>query len=205
MNRTTEVPAPRLTPLTTRLVPVGIIALLQIQKEKLNVITPEGKVYKADSLVRVDSLKVGRAGVIAEMDGGWVLDRHHSAHPVETLEHRPHRILSIGFSKHYKLIESEMGWAPLGAAGENIVVNTEERLQHQDVSLGFVIRTSEGDLELDPPDVLNPCVPFSRFLLRDEGAPTPRVLAALDSLGAGMRGYSHGHEPGAELRDHTDG
>lgn len=192
MNRTTEAPASRLASRTSRLVPVGIIALLQIQKEKLNVVTPDGKVYRTGSLVRVDSVKVGRAGVIAEVDGGWVLDRHHSAHPVETAEHRPHRTLSIGFSRHYKLIEGEMGWAPLGVAGENIVVDTEDRLHHEDVSLGFVIRTSDGDLELDPPDVLNPCVPFSRFLLREEGAPPPRLLAALEFLAEGMRGYSMG-------------
>lgn len=174
------------------LVPVGLIVLLQIQKEKLNVARPGGKRYETTSLVRMRSLKVSREGVIAKLDGGWVLDRHHSAHPTEVPDHRPHRIVSIGFSGHYKLIEREVGWAPLGTAGENIIVDAEERVRHEDVARGFVIRTSAGDLEFDPPDVLNACVPFTRFLLRDQDAPPPRVLPALDFLGGGMRGYSMG-------------
>ncbi|MDE0168983.1 MAG: hypothetical protein OXS29_05640 [bacterium] len=184
-------PAPASTS-NGRLVPVGLVVLLQIQKKKLNVVTPDGKVYRTTSLIEVESLKVGSGGVIAAIDGGWVLDRHHSGHPAEANEHRPHRVLSIGFTRHYKLIESEFGWAPLGAAGENIVVDTEERLHHEDVAKGFVIRTSGGELELDPPDVLNPCVPFSKFLLRDPGTPARRVVGAQRFLGAGMRGYSMG-------------
>lgn len=191
MSNVTEGPAADPTP-DSRLVPVGLVVLLQIQKQKLNVVTREGKVYRTTSLIAVESLKVGRAGVIAEVDGGWVLDRHHSGHPAEAHEHRPHRILSIGFTRHYKLIESEFGWAPLGAAGENIVVDTEERLYHEDVSKGFVIRTSGGELELDPPDVLNPCVPFSKFLLRGPGAPARGVVRAQRFLRDGMRGYSMG-------------
>ena len=174
------------------LVPVGLIALLQIQKERLIGDTTDGQVYRTTSLIKVEELKVGRAGVIAEVDGGWVLDRHHAAHPAETRAHRPGRILSIGFSRHYKLIENEFGWAPPGVAGENIIVDTAERLHHQDVAGGFVIRTSGGDVELDPPDVLDSCVPFSKFLLGDEGTPVRRVVRARRFLGAGMRGYSMG-------------
>ena len=175
-----------------RLVPVGFAVLLQIQKQKLNEITPSGKIYRTNSLVQVDSLRVGRSGVIAEVEGGWVLDRHHAAHPVEARRHRPHRILSIGFSGHYELIESELGFTPLGAAGENIIVETEGRLHQEEVARGFVIRTRDGELELDPPEVLNPCVPFSKFLLRDRGAPARRVVQAQRFLRAGMRGYSMG-------------
>ncbi|MXY77870.1 MAG: hypothetical protein F4Y40_12505 [Acidimicrobiia bacterium] len=180
------------TPSTSRLVMVGLISLLQIQKEKLIGDTPDGQVYRTTSLVRVEELKVGRAGIIAEVDGGWVLDRHHAAHPAETRAHRPDRILSIGFSRHYKLIENEFGWVPPGVAGENIIVDTAERLRHQDVAGGFVIRTSGGDVELDPPSVLDSCVPFSKFLLGDEGTSVRRVVRARRFLGAGMRGYSMG-------------
>ena len=174
------------------LVPVGLISLLQIQKEKLIGDTPNGQVYRTTSLVKVGELRVGRAGVITEIDGGWVLDRHHTAHPAGTRAHRPDRILSIGFSGHYKLIENEFGWAPPGVAGENIIVDTAERLRHQDVAGGFVIRTTGGDVEPDPPRVLDACVPFSRFMLRDPGAPPARVLPTLEFLGAGMRGFSMG-------------
>ena len=172
--------------------PVGLIGLLQIQKEKLIADTPDGQVYRTTSLVRVEELKVSRAGVIAEVDSGWVLDRHHMAHPAEARAHRPARILSIGFSRHYKLIENEFGSAPPGAAGENIIVDTAERLHHQDVAGGFVIRTSSGDVELDPPDVLAPCVPFTKFLLRDKGTPAHRVVQAQRFLRAGIRGYAMG-------------
>jgi len=151
VSRLSEVSPPTPTPSTSRLVPVGLISLLQIQKDKLIGDTPDGQVYRTTSLVAVGELKVGRAGVIAEVDGGWVLDRHHTAHPAETRAHRPDRILSIGFSRHYKLIEDEFGWAPPGVAGENIIVDTADRLHHQDVAGGFVIRTSGGDVELDPP------------------------------------------------------
>ncbi len=192
MSRLSEVSPPKPTPSTSRLVPVGLISLLQIQKDKLIGDTPDGQVYRTTSLVAVGELKVARAGVIAEVDGGWVLDRHHTAHPAETRAHRSDRILSIGFSRHYKLIEDEFGWAPPGVAGENIIVDTADRLHHQDVAGGFVIRTSGGDVELDPPDVLDSCVPFSKFLLRDKGTPVRRVVQARKFLGAGMRGYSMG-------------
>ena len=89
----------------SELIPVGPIVLLQIQKEKLIVGTGNGRFYDTRHLVEVRSLRVGRSGVIARIDGGWVLDRHHAAHPIEVNAHRPHRILSIGFGGHYRLIE----------------------------------------------------------------------------------------------------
>lgn len=192
MSRLSESSQPSPADTSAGLVPVGLISLLQIQREKLIGDTPDGQVYRTTSLIKVGELKVGRAGVIAEVDGDWVLDRHHSAHPAEARAHRPDRILSIGFSGHYKLIECEFGWAPPGVAGENIIVDTAERLHHQDVAGGFVIRTSGGDVELDPPDVLDSCVPFSKFLLRDKGTPVRRVVRARKFLGGGMRGYSMG-------------
>ena len=192
MSRQNKASPPKAIPSTSRLVPIGLISLLQIQKAVLIEDTPDGQVYRTTSLVKVGELKVGRAGIIAEVDGGWVLDRHHSAHPAEARAHRPDRILSIGFGRHYKLMENEFGWAPPGVAGENIIVETAERLHHQDVAGGFVIRTSGGDVELDPPDVLDSCVPFSKFLLGDEGTPVRRVVRARRFLGAGMRGYSMG-------------
>ncbi len=176
----------------TRLVPMGVIVLAQIQRVKLNTETTDGMVYRTTPLVAVDSFQLCDSGVVARVNGDRLLDRHHRSHPAESVAHRPERVMSIGFSGHYRLIEERFGSAPLGVAGENVIVDLDERVSHDQVASGLVIRTSEGDLELDPPDVLNACVPFTKFLLQDPNASTSRVLAALEFLGAGMRGYSMG-------------
>ncbi len=171
------------------LIPIGSVTLLQISTEKLITNDPAGRTYDVESLVQVPSFMVGTSGVIAQLDGGWVLNRRHAAHPAATVKHDDDRVLSIGFRSHYERMGTGV---PLGVAGENIVVETGERIHPEDVAAGFVIRTSGGDLELDPPKPLTPCVPFAKFIMGDQQATEREVSEVLDRLRGGIRGFGMG-------------
>lgn len=153
-------------------------------------VVPE-RVYRLDPLVAVEAMTLSTDGVVVRTDRGWVVDRHHAAHPSNSRPN-PDRVLSIGFTSHYAAMRHHFGWADVGDAGENIIVDTDPRISLDDVAGGIVIRRPGGDIELKGAAVAAPCVPFTRFRLGDQSKPLDDVKPHRDFLHNGMRGYVMG-------------
>ena len=73
---------------------LGAIVRLQIQKEPMIIGVRPERVYRLDPLVSVDNLTLTAEGVMYKTDGGWMVDRHHSAHPAQGSPN-PDRVLSM--------------------------------------------------------------------------------------------------------------
>lgn len=170
---------------------LGPITRLQIQKERLVVGTRPDRIYRTEPLVSVDSLAVSSDGVIANVDGGWVLDVHHSAHPASTRSELD-RLLSIGFSAHYDAMAGRFAAAPYGIAGENIIVDSDRLITEDDIAGGLMIQRPDRQIQLKGAAVAEPCVPFTKFMLQDLEAHVDIVKPSRDFLRRGTRGYVMG-------------
>jgi hypothetical protein len=116
------------------------------------------------------------------------MDAHHAAHPNSRAGGR--RALSIGFSGHYDQIAERFGSAPLGCAGENLIVATDRRITVSDLEGVIVVRTADGEVLLGSARVAAPCREFTSFMLgRPDVAPRDEIAADLAFLDDGMRGY----------------
>lgn len=166
----------------------GEIRLLQIQLEALIVGVRPDRRYRPEPLRQVDTAALGPRGMIARIDGGWVLDRHHLDHPANG-DGDPARCLSIGFTSHYDEMTDRFGGVKLGIGGENLIVATHRRIRLDDLARGVVIRTAHGDIRLDGVAVAAPCVPFTKHLLGDDDAPADDVKEGRRFLDNGTRGY----------------
>lgn len=178
-------------PAMSDLVRLGRIVRLQIQRDPMIIGVRPERVYRLDPLESVESMTLSPDGVIIKTSGGWVVDRHHAAHP-SMGRPNPERVLSVGFTEHYRLMAEHFGWADLGDAGENIIVESDRRITLDDVAGGIVIRRHDRDVELKGAAVAEPCVPFTRFRLGDQATPLDAVKPHRDFLRQGMRGYVMG-------------
>lgn len=170
---------------------LGPIRRLQIQREALVIGVRPERVYRTGPLVSVDSVALSAQGLVANIDSGWVLDVHHVAHPANRSPNFD-RLLSIGFTAHYEAMEARFGDAPVGSAGENIVVATDQFVTAEDIAGGLMIERPDRRIELKGAAVAEPCVPFTRFLLKDATADLDIVKPHRDFLRKGMRGYVMG-------------
>ncbi|MCP3973516.1 MAG: hypothetical protein GY720_03370 [bacterium] len=170
---------------------LGPIMRLQIQKERLVVGTRPDRVYRTEPLVPVDAVAISSEGVISNVDGGWVLDVHHTAHPASTRSELG-RLLSIGFSAHYDAMAKHFAEAPYGIAGENIMVDTDRVITEDDIAGGLMIQRPDRQIQLKGAAVAEPCVPFTRFMLQDARAHVDDVKPNRDFLRRGMRGFVMG-------------
>lgn len=170
---------------------VGPITRLQIQKERLVVGTRPDRTYRTEPLLSVDSFAVSSEGVIANVDGGWVLDVHHTSHPASTRSELD-RLLSIGFSAHYDAMAERFGAAPYGIAGENIIVDTDRVITEDAIADGLMIQRPDRQIQLKGAAVAEPCVPFTKFMLQDAHAPVDIVKPNRDFLRRGTRGFVMG-------------
>jgi hypothetical protein len=164
---------------------IGPIVRLQVQLIPIKV---RGEGYLPDQILSVDRAVVDAWGMIGFDDGKWVIDAHHKSHPSRRGGGR--RPLSIGFTGHYALMEERFGAAPLGVAGENIVIDGGA-LALTDLGEGVVVETADGTLvPLERPRVAAPCVEFTSFMLGlDEVAPLAEIEAPLADLHEGRRGF----------------
>ena len=98
--------------------------------------------------------------------------------------------MSVGFTGHYALMEDRFGSAPVGIAGENIVIEGPA-LSLGDLGEGLVVENGAGDLiSLERPRVAAPCVEFTSFMLGlDEVAPLAEIEEPLGDLHDGRRGF----------------
>src|SRR3989304_6150768 len=102
---------------------IGAIVRLQVQRDPLK---ERGVGYDPTGILAVEEAAIGPLGIVGRHEGTWVLDTHHAAHPRSQAGGR--RALSIGFTGHYDRMAKRFGVAPLGCAGENLIVEIPNRL-----------------------------------------------------------------------------
>jgi len=171
---------------------LGEIVRLQVQRIPIKV---KGTAYLPDRILAVERASVDAWGMLGWSEGGWVVDAHNNAHPSRRGGGR--RPLSIGFTGHYDAMADRFGSAPLGIAGENMIVNGDA-LWLDDLGDGVVVETEDGDLLLERPRVAAPCAEFTSFMLGlDEVAPMADVAGPLADLHDGRRGFivAADHQP----------
>lgn len=165
--------------------PIGPIVRLQVQRIPIKV---KGAGYLPEEILPVERAAVDAWGMLGWVDGAWVVDAHHKSHPSRRGGGR--RPLSVGFTGHYSLMEDRFGSAPVGVAGENIVIEGPA-LSLGDLGEGLVVENGAGDLiSLERPRVAAPCVEFTSFMLGlDEVAPLAEIEEPLGDLHDGRRGF----------------
>ena len=172
---------------------VGPIIRLQVQKVAIK---RRGEGYVPEDLLVVDRAAVDAWGMMGWDEDRWVVDAHNRSHPSRRGGGR--RQLSIGFTGHYDLMEQRFGSAPIGIAGENIIVDGPA-MSLADLGEGVVVVTQDGtELLLERPRVAAPCVEFTSFMLGlDHVAPLAEIEEPLADLHDGRRGFivAADHQP----------
>ena len=165
--------------------PIGQIVRLQVQKVPIKL---TGEAYLPEEILAVDSATVDAWGMLGFSNGTWVVDAHHRSHPSGRGGGR--RPLSVGFTGHYDLMRERFSSAPVGIAGENIIVEGPA-FALGDLQAGLVIRTRSGDeIPLERPRVAAPCLEFTSFMLGlDRVAPLEEIEGPLADLHDGRRGF----------------
>jgi hypothetical protein len=171
--------------------PLGSLVRLQIQRATLKTGAKPDRVYDPAPLLAVDRLAVGPDGVLgAALDGSWLVDVHHRAHPATKNEDGLHGV-SVGFTAHYDLMREKFGdRLTLGCAGENLIADTDRPLHLEDLAQGLAIVAPDGRerVRLRVLEVARPCRPFTGWALggRVESSVLKEHLQFLDE---GMRGF----------------
>jgi hypothetical protein len=176
---------------------LGQIVRLQVQRSSLKLPNADGAAhpqrFDPSPLVPVPRLLLQPQGVIGLLDdGSRIVDVHHAEHPASKNQ-RGINDVSVGFTAHYAIMREQFG-AHLsdGIAGENVLIQTAERIELDELSGGLAIETQDGTLAvLEAVVVAEPCVPFTRFCLRLAPAEPSgeRVTDSLNQLRQGLRGY----------------
>jgi hypothetical protein len=164
---------------------IGEIVRLQIQRIPIK---SKGISYDPGGIAEVAKASVDAWGMVGWHGEVWAVDAHHKAHPASRAGGR--RPLSIGFTGHYALMAERFGSAPVGIAGENIIVNGPA-LSLDDLRNGLMVITSDGtELLLERPRVAAPCLEFASFMLGlDHVAALEEIVAPLADLHDGRRGF----------------
>jgi hypothetical protein len=170
---------------------LGPIRHLQIHREPLRIGVRPDRVYRTGPLASVPALVLSPEGLIAKIEGGWMVDSHHTAHPANAQPNLD-RLLSVGFTSHYAAMAEHFGSATIGDTGENLIVETQEIVTEDQIAGGLLIERPGGNIELREPAVAEPCVPFTRYRLGDPEADLELVEPNREFLRRGMRGYVMG-------------
>ena len=170
---------------------IGTVVRLQVQRDRLKPGERGQRVYDPAPLLEVDALRVGPQGVVGLAPQGEVLDVHHEHHP-NTRWVRPRSGLSFQPQLHTDRIRDRFGpHLVQGIAGENLTLTTEGPLVEADLEGELLLETDDEPLRLTEAAAMKPCVEFTRWCL---GLTPPtyddEVEAALESLGAGARGFN---------------
>lgn len=177
---------------------IGRIARLQIQRKTLkDPLAPQPgggrspeRYYDPAPILSGEMLWVADSVVAVPRGEEVIMDVHAAAHP-HSRNRGNGNMLSIGFISHYDAMRDRFGdHLTDGVAGENILVETDERFTVDDVRQGLAVVTTEsGILEFGEVTVAAPCVEFSRFCLGDRYADPKVTSDALRFLDEGMRGF----------------
>ena len=170
---------------------LGRIVRLQIQRSTLKTGEKPTRVYDPAPILAVPRLAVGPDGVLGEgPDGSWLVDVHHRGHPHTKNEDGAHGV-SLGFTSHYALMQQRFGDRIVpGCAGENVLVDSEERVTLDDLNSGVAVLGTDGRelVCLDVLQVAHPCRPFSGWALGGM-VETDVLKATLQFLDDGTRGF----------------
>ena len=168
---------------------IGTVVRLQVQRSRLKPGPPTTRVYDPAPLLEVAALDVGPRGVVGVTEGGPLVDVHHADHP-DSRNRRLGNGLSLMPQAHYAALRARYGDHVLdGTAGESLLLATNG--PWTDLPADLVLEAVDGDLvPLALVEPAPPCVEFSRWCLRaPAGDVGPAVLAGLDDLGGGARGF----------------
>lgn len=165
-------------------VTIGQVVKLQVQRDRLR----RGNVYSLKHLAEVSALRLTPDGVIGFDGASWVVDCHHRAHP-SAVPYKPERVLSIGFSSHYEHMWRMFEPIPFGAAGENLIVQTDRLIGLEDVKHGFRIEATAGTTLIRSAAVAEPCVAFTRLVTGRADARAADIVQERNCLRQGVRGF----------------
>jgi hypothetical protein len=172
---------------------IGEIVRLQVQRVPIKI---KGVGYVPSGIQQVDRAAVDAWGVVGWHEDAWIIDAHHRAHPAQRGGGR--RTVSIGFTGHYADMAERFGSAPVGIAGENIIIDGPP-LWLDGLGDGIIIETSAGDeIRFERPRVAAPCLEFTSFMLGlDHVASLDEIAEPLADLHDGRRGFivSADHAP----------
>ena len=164
---------------------IGRIVRIQVQRDTIKL---KGQGYFPGPLLDGEEAAIGPQGMVLRHEGSWVVDTHHGAHPRG--KGGGNRALSVGFTSHYDAMAARFGSAPIGIAGENLIVEADGIVTGADLAPGLVIRAAEGEIPLPEARVAAPCREFCTFMLGEEGVlPLERIRGHMDFLADGMRGF----------------
>lgn len=168
---------------------LGSIVRLQIQTDRLKRGTKPHRWYDPVNIRRVPQLHVDENGSLGVLDGQYVVDAHHVAHP-NTGNHGPVSGLSVGFTAHYRAMRDRFGpRVSDGVAGENVLVDSDEQITNERFE-GAYFRTGHGEVAVTETRPAEPCVEFSRYVLGVEpGDQSEPMREPLQQLRDGMRGF----------------
>ena len=164
-------------------VKIGEIALLQVHGDLLK----WRDRFDPGPLIEVQEASLDDGGMLGWTGSAWVVDVHHRSWP----EPGGRRPLSVGFTSHYDKMRSRFREIPLGAAGENIIVSSDQVMSLDALGQRIVIRGQDGrGAILTNPKVAKPCLQFTSFMLElPEVAPFDEISAELAFLDEGTRGF----------------
>lgn len=169
---------------------LGEISRLQIQRSSLTIGSGPTRYFDPAALLVVEEMFLTPGGACAPApDGSCLVDVHHAAHPFT--RSRGENTLCFGFSRHYDTLRARFGESfTFGCAAENITIDgPAPRITQADVGAGLLIETADGPATLTNVVVAAPCMPFSKFALRDPAASTEAIKSALQFMDHGMRGF----------------
>lgn len=172
---------------------LGRIVLCQIHTDRM----VNSGVYHAEMITPVDELWLSEDGVVGVAETQVLVHAHHRLHPNKyraenKKDFRPNRLVSIGFTGHHDLMCDRFGPADLGIGAEDVIVETDRRVNLDELAGGVEIRSEAGTVRLDGAAVAKPCVPFTKYLLKDQGAADELVVPNRAFLEDGMRGFIFG-------------
>lgn len=163
---------------------IGEITMLQIQR---HVMTGKAN-YETDALVECDRLKLTPEGAYGFSEGAWIVDRHHRHHPDAKYWHAD-EVLSFGFSSHYEHMWDVFRRTAPGRGGENVIVNAEHMMTKDAIAGGLRIETAHGTIDFGSPQIAEPCVEFTRYMMNLPNADAEELKPWRELLRNGVRGF----------------
>jgi hypothetical protein len=170
----------------------GRVMRLQIQRSSLKTGEKPQRVYDPSPILAVDRIAVTPDGVMGETpDRSWIVDVHHRGHPDTKNADGEHGV-SVGFTSHYAAMRDRFGdRIGIGCAGENIIVEAEQRVTLEDLRGGVAICGAAGAerVRLTVLDVAHPCRPFTGWALGGGMVEAEVLKEHLQFLDDGTRGF----------------
>jgi hypothetical protein len=173
--------------------PIGHIKLVQIQRFSLKRGEKSHQIYDPSPLQIVKMLQLTHTGVVGIADDGTCfIDIHNAQHP-QTHNDNGANDISFNFTSHYATIQNTYGEHVYDrVAGENILIETDQTYRLEDLGQTLAIQCAQSSqlIHLNTISVAHPCLPFSRFTLKDAPDISPQQIKhTLQFLDHGTRGF----------------